>query len=197
MKVFGLTGGVASGKSLAARIFQENDVAVLDADQVSRDITNPGGEGYEPVLKHFGTVDRAKLRHLVFTNPRARAELEAILHPLIQKETQQRLDRFRAMKYKLAVYEAALLVETGRYQDFDGLIVVTAPWDDRKLRLMGRDACPPEMAEAILRAQLSDEDRVRVADFVIENDTSPEEFEEKVKALIPKLMKWKGSPRGK
>jgi len=188
--VWGLTGGIAAGKSLAARFFAEEGIPVLDADQLARGLTAPGGAGYEPVMKRFGTVDRQRLREIVFADSEARRDLEAILHPLIRAESESRLKEL-ALKAGWVpggapvpvIYEAALLVETGRYRDLDGLIVVEAPRDIREARLIARDGVSPELARQILDAQTSDEARAKVASVVLRNDRDADALREGVKKV--------------
>jgi len=207
VKVWGLTGGIASGKSTVARIFAEAGVPVVDADQVARDLRAPGGAAHDPIVARFGTVDPARLREIVFSDPVARAELEAILHPLIRTESMRRIeaavtgqlasatngsgrrmDNLTAPPAVPVIYEAALLVETGRYRDFAGLIVVSADEKLRVKRLMDRDQNDEELAQRIVAAQISDEKRRSCADFVIENHGSLEDLRKQVLAIVPKLV---------
>lgn len=182
--MWGLTGGIASGKSTAARFFEKAGIPVIDADQIARKLTSPGGAAYDLILKHFGTTDRAELRKIIFSNPEAKADLERILHPLIQKES---LLQITALKAPVVLYEAALLVETGRYADFRGLIVVRTPREQRIERLVTRDHCTPEFAEQILQSQLSDEKRVGVASFILDNSGTLNQLESQVLDLAQKL----------
>lgn len=181
--VWGLTGGIASGKSLVARFFEEEGWTVVDADQVSRDLSSPGGAAEPAIRARFGTTDRSELRQKIFSDPLARRDLEAILHPLIRMES---LGRMRASD-RPVIYEAALLVERGRHRDFDGLIVVVSPREDRIRRLMERDRCSRESAEAIIAAQISDDERRAHATHLIENLGSEAELQVKVHALSKKL----------
>lgn len=197
-KIWGLTGGIASGKSSVARIFSELGVPVLDADQVARDLRAPGGAAYDAILARFGTADAQRLREIVFANPVARSDLEAILHPLIRAESTRRIEAMIARHAKSAadsdaapivpvIYEATLLVETGRYRDFAGLIVVSADESIRLARLMARDKSDEDLARQIVASQISDEKRRAVATFVIENHGSLEDLRAQVLALLPKL----------
>jgi dephospho-CoA kinase len=208
-KIWGLTGGVASGKSTVARIFSELGVPVLDADQVARDLRAPGGAAYDAILARFGTADAQRLREIVFANPVARSELEAILHPLIRAESARRMEAMitgrtsskanasanasasvsaSAPPVIPVIYEATLLVETGRYRDFAGLIVVSADESVRLARLMARDNSAEDLARRIVASQIDDEKRRAVASFVIENHGSLEDLRAQVAALLPKLQ---------
>jgi dephospho-CoA kinase len=172
-RVWGLTGGIASGKSTVARLFATQGFPVVDADQIARDLAAPGGGAHAAIQERFGTSDRQQIRKIVFEEPSARKDLESILHPLIQ--AQSLIEMTKAMSRSpfenpIVFYEAALLVETGRYREFERLVVVHCPREIRKQRLMARDGLSPELCDAILDAQASDEDRLKVAGTVIPND---------------------------
>lgn len=185
LEVWGLTGGIASGKSTVARLFEkEHGIPVIDADEVNRELSAPGGAAHAAIVARFGTADRARLRELVFMDPAARRDLEAILHPLIREESERRIAGLAAQGTRRVLYEATLLVETGRYRDFAGLIVVESPRAARIARLTARDGLTREQSERVLAAQASDEDRRRAATTVIENSGSLEELRQKVAALV-------------
>jgi dephospho-CoA kinase len=169
--VIGLTGGIASGKSTVSRVFREKaGIPVIDADQIARDLSKPGGRAAPQIEARFGTLDRSELRRKIFSNPVARHELEAILHPLIAEESRRRIDQFAEAGARYAIYEAALLVETGRYRELDGLIVVEAPLEDRITRLMARDSVSRELALSMIQAQATDAEREKAATLLIQND---------------------------
>jgi dephospho-CoA kinase len=199
-RVWGLTGGIASGKSTVARLFAEAGVPVIDADQIARELRAPGGAAHDAIIQRFGTADPARLREIAFADPLARTDLEAILHPLIRKESALRIEalaeaaaqRVGQGPGKVAaivpvIYEAALLVETGRYKDFAGLIVVSADESVRMERLMARDRSPEVLARKILASQIQDIERKAHATFVIENHGSLEDLRARVFEIIPKL----------
>lgn len=176
--VFGLTGGIASGKSTVARRFAERGLAVIDADQVARDVVVPGSEGLAAVVEAFGeevlgsdgTLDRAQLRERIVADPEARRRLEGILHPRIGAETMARAAALAQRGVALACYEAALLVENGLADSFRPLVVVAASVDTQRQRLMERDGMTAEAATELIATQLPVQDKVAVADFVIDND---------------------------
>jgi dephospho-CoA kinase len=179
--VIGLTGGIASGKSTVSKIFREKaGIPVIDADQIARDLSRPGGKAAAQIEARFGTLDRAELRKKIFSNAIARHELEAILHPLIIQESKERIAQFADAGAQVAIYEAALLVETSRYRDLDGLIVVEAPIDQRITRLMERDGTTRELALSMIQAQATDSEREKVATLLIQNDGSLEDLEAKI-----------------
>lgn len=179
--VIGLTGGIASGKSTVSKIFREQaGIPVIDADQIARDLSRAGGRAAPQILSRFGTLDRTELRKKIFSSRIARHELEAILHPLIIEESKERIAQFADAGARIAIYEAALLVETGRYRDLDGLIVVEAPMEQRISRLMKRDGATRELAVSMIQSQATDADREKVATLLIQNDGSIEDLETKI-----------------
>jgi dephospho-CoA kinase len=193
-EVWGLTGGVAAGKSQAARFFAEAGIPVLDADALARELSSPGGAAHDMIARRFGTADRHRLREIVFGDPAARRDLEAILHPLIVAESLRRMealaqaavsDRLAANPYAgnkkvRVIYEAALLVETGRHRELDGLLVVDAPADLRRQRLIAREGIAPELADRIIAAQISDDERRAVATALIPNTGTLDELRQAV-----------------
>jgi dephospho-CoA kinase len=194
--VVGLTGGIASGKSLVAKILREKaNFPVLDADQISRDLSSADGAAASAILNAFGTLDRAQLRKKIFGDATARAQLEAILHPLIRSESIREISDLARAGASLAFYEASLLVETGRYRDFDGLLVVEAPLETRISRLIERDGASRAQAEAVIAAQATDTARRKASTWVIENSGSVEDLEARVLELLPEIISHVGSGR--
>ena len=178
VQVWGLTGGIASGKSTIGKFLQESGIPIIDADLITRDLLQERGAAHPLVVQRFGTADRKKLREMVFSDPQAKEDLEKILHPLIRQHTRKQILAL-SEKHKILVYEATLLVETGRYKDFHRLIAVEAPKEDRLKRLLSRPEMTLELAEQILANQATDEQRRKVADLVIENPgTSEKDLEE-------------------
>ncbi len=194
IRVIGLTGGIASGKSTAAKFFVKNGILVVDADQIARELSSPDGEAYPLLVETFGTADRAELRKVIFSNPEAKKKLESILHPLIQKRSMKTM---LAMGVPMLLYEAALLVETGRYKELDALIVVQASRENRLRRLIERNKISPELAEKMLASQASDQDRSRVATYLIQNDGSLQSLEGEVKKIATQLKKLYKLPQAK
>ena len=194
LKVFGLTGGIGSGKSTVAQLMAARGVPVVDADALAREVVAPGGPAYGDVAATWpqviapdGTVDRKRLGAIVFGDPAARARLEAITHPRIAAAADARLATLATQGHRLALYEATLLVESGRWREFDGLLVVTATTETQIARAMARDQLSREAAEARVRAQLPTEEKVRVATHVIDNDGARAATEAQVEALLAKL----------
>lgn len=178
MIFFGLTGGIASGKSSVARRFRDRGVPVVDADQVARDVVAPGTEGLAAVVEAFGdgvlaadgSLDRKRLAAVAFADDDARRRLNAILHPRIAVRTAQLGAELAASGAPLACYEAALLVENGVADAFRPLVLVAAPEREQIRRAMARDAMTEDEALARIRAQMPIDAKRKVADHVIEND---------------------------
>jgi dephospho-CoA kinase len=194
LKVLGLTGGIGTGKSTVARMFAARGVPVIDADALARDVVVPGQPAHAEiaavwpaVIGSDGAIDRKRLGDIVFADPAARARLEAITHPRIQAVAAERLAGLAAAGHTLAIYEATLLVESGRWRDFDGLVVVTASEAAQIARARARDGLSQTEAEARIRAQLPTADKVRLATTVIDNDGDLVATQAAVDALLRRL----------
>ena len=174
----GLTGGIASGKSTVAHWFRSRGVTVIDADQVARKLRAPGGDAHDEILHTFGTANSRELRALVFGDlpeqKAARAKLEAILHPKIQQEA----ERWAAASGATWIlYEASLLVETGRDRSLEALIVVTTTRALQIQRLIQRENLTIGQAEATVASQTSDAARCARATWIIDNSGTLAELE--------------------
>lgn len=178
-KVFGLTGGIASGKSTVSGIFSENGVPIVDADKIARVIVEPGSEGLAYIVKEFGaeflepdgTLNRPKLGAMVFTQPDKMMRLDAILGPLLLAVCGERMRVLQEEGHPLICFDAALLVEKNLHERFRPLVVVSTTRDLQLERLMNRDGFTMAEAEARLKSQSSLEAKVKLADHVIENNT--------------------------
>lgn len=185
MKVVGLTGGIATGKSTVGRILAGTGVPVIDADRVARDVVEPGTPGLAKVVAAFGAdvlgadgrLDRAAMRRRIAADPDARRTLEAITHPAIREAIGERLLELAAEGHPVAVVEAALLVETGSYRMYPTLVVVSASPETQVRRVMARDGVSEPDARALLAAQLPMADKEAVATHVIRNDGDPAALE--------------------
>ncbi len=186
--VVGLTGGIASGKSTVAERFAARGVTVLDADQVARDVVEPGQPALDEVIHAFGPgilgpdgrLDRRTLRQIVFADPERRRRLEAILHPAIRAAM---ASRAAAAPGPYQIHMIPLLVE-GRGRDgLDRVLVVDCPAEVQLQRLMTRDAESAAQARSIIAAQADRDTRLRAADDVIRNDGPPEALDRQVEVL--------------
>ena len=176
-----LTGGIGSGKSLVADFLEELGAIVIDSDQLSRDAIERGSEGFDEVVARFGDsvlidgeIDRSKLAEIVFADPKARKELEEIIHPKV-REMAQRIAA-RVPHNGVLVNQIPLLFETNGATRFDLVITVAASVDIRKARLAERGMKSYEI-EHRMAAQASDEQRASIAHVVISNDGSVDELE--------------------
>jgi dephospho-CoA kinase len=190
MKRIGLTGGIGSGKSTVARLFQElGGIPVIDADRIARALRAPGGEAEPALLKRFNTTDPATLRNLITRDPEAKRDLESILHPLIRKKSEEAFLEAEASNSTapFLLYEASLLIESGRAKDFGNLIVVTAPIEERALRIMRRDGVSREAALAMIHAQSPDSSRIPHADVLIENKGSMGDLRHEILKVLEQM----------
>ncbi|MGD8514580.1 MAG: dephospho-CoA kinase [Granulosicoccaceae bacterium] len=188
MLVIGLTGGIGSGKSTVAGLFRQRDIPVMDADQVARDLVAPGSPALASIAQTFGAsiltyggeLDRAQLREQVFHDPAKRAQLEAILHPLVRDRILAWLGRQQAC-YVIVVMP--LLIETGMQDLVDRILVVDCPESLQVERVMQRDQLDETLVRAILAAQLDRSSRLQEADDVIDNTGDPADTLAAVTAL--------------
>ena len=194
IRVIGLTGGIGTGKSTVARMLGELGIPVMDADLMARQLVAPGLPAHAEiaalwpdVLADGGAIDRKKLGARVFADVRIRERLEAILHPRIREKMAEDAAVLASAGHELAFFEAALLVETGSYKDLDGLVVVVASAATQLERVMARDGSSRESALARIRAQLPMAEKVRVADYVIDNDQSLAATRAQVLSVLEKL----------
>jgi dephospho-CoA kinase len=189
----GLTGGIASGKTTVAARFGELGVPVIDADVAARSVAAPGEPALVEVVRRFGPsmldagggLDRRALRELVFADPQARRDLEAIMHPRIRAEM-ERLAAAAAGPY--LVLAIPLLVETAGFDRVDRVLVVDAPEAVQLERLMARDACTADQARAMLAAQATRTERLARADDVLPNGGDFAELRRGVDALHERYL---------
>ena len=174
----GLTGGIATGKSTVAAMFMQLGIPIVNADELAREVVQPGTMGLKKIVAKFGdaillkdgTLDRKKLSTIVFENAEARSKLNAITHPLIAKAGAQRMTSLQNSPAPYILYEAALIVENQSYKLFAALIVVHVQPNIQLTRLLKRDDISERQARARINAQLPLEDKVAVADYVVHND---------------------------
>jgi dephospho-CoA kinase len=195
MKVIGLTGGIGSGKSTVARFLAELGAVTLDLDQVGHEVLKQAdvrekltAEFGRGILDSRGEVVRAKLGRLVFNNGDILARLNRITHPAIDAVVRAKLEEQRRRGTKAVVLEAAAILEAEKTAGFDELWVTVAPEDVALERLAGRGGLSRQEALERLRSQLSNEERLRQADVVIDTDCSLDELKEKVAAEWHRLL---------
>ena len=176
MKLYGLTGGIASGKSTVSRMLRELGAEVLDADVIAREVVEPGTPGLQAVAERFpgvldasGRLDRAKLGARVFGDPKERAALNAILHPLIGQQFLLRTQELAERGLERVIYDAPLLIENRLHLGMDGVVLVWVPREEQKARLMARDGLDEAAADARLAAQLPLDEKRQHATWVVDN----------------------------
>jgi dephospho-CoA kinase len=196
MLIVGLTGGVASGKSVVSRILKEEGAYLIDADQIARELVQPRASAWEELVKVFGkeilqkdgSIHRKKLAAKVFSDPKQRDLLNRTLHPRIKEEMGRRL---KAIGQKdpeaIVVIDAPLLVETGDHREMDKVIVVISTEAQQIARLREREGMDQEEARRIMASQIATEEKVKVADFVIRNEGSLEETERRAREVFQEL----------
>ncbi|MHB8122262.1 MAG: dephospho-CoA kinase [Desulfuromonadaceae bacterium] len=177
MKVIGLTGGIATGKSSVARFFTERGIPVIDADQLARDAVRPGSLALAQVvsafgrvvLLHDGTLDRKRLGEIIFANPDKRRSLESILHPEIRKQAEEQIAQAAAAGQKQVIYMAPLLIEAGATDRVDDIWVVTVRPEIQLQRLMQRDGISLDQAQRMIASQMPLAEKESYGSVIIDN----------------------------
>ncbi|AZT84558.1 dephospho-CoA kinase [Marinobacter sp. NP-4(2019)] len=195
MAVIGLTGGIGSGKSTVARMFGALGVHWVDADDVARQVVEPGTPALARIAEHFGadilqadgSLDRARLRTIVFEQPEERAWLEGLLHPVIREDLIRQLHPADySLPYVLLV--SPLLLETDQHQLVEKVVVVDVPVEVQLSRTMARDDNDRAQVERIIAAQMPREKRLQKADEVVDNNKELSDVERQVGELHKKFM---------
>ncbi len=196
VRLLGLTGGIGSGKSTAARFFREAGATVIDADILARRAVQPGQPALEEIRQSFGeavirddgTLDREMLGRLAFSDVEVRARLNAIVHPRVQAMAEREIaEALAASPDGLVVYDVPLLFETGAEARVDLVAVVYAPAEVQERRLQRRDGMDAEAIRARLRSQDDIEEKARRADVVLDNGGTPEDLRRQVMELVEQL----------
>ena len=191
----GLTGGIATGKSTVANIFKRFGIPVINSDEAAREVVVPGTEGYKKVVEAFGKeillpngeINRKKLAEIIFSNPEKKKKLEEILHPLIDKDIQQKLQVIEEQGQKLVVLEVPLLFEKGWDKRMHYTVTVTAPLELQIERLTQRDKIDRKEALKRIKNQMPLEEKIKRSHFVIDNSQGPKELEEQVKRILKRI----------
>ncbi|HEX4946198.1 MAG TPA: dephospho-CoA kinase [Blastocatellia bacterium] len=192
----GLTGGIASGKTYVAELLRELGCEVTDADQVARAVVEPGQPAYEDIVKEFGpeslqadgTIDRARLSAIIFTDADKRAKMNAIVHPRIHEAQNRWMAEVAARNpAAIVVVDAALLIESGGYKRFDKIVVVHCAPDIQLARLMVRNNLSYEEAAKRIAAQMPTAEKLKYADYSIDTSGGFEPTRQQVIALYAEL----------
>ena len=187
MLIAGLTGGLACGKSFVADSLRELGCHIIEADALGHAVLQPGGEAYEAVLSRFGTVDRATLASLVFTNPEALAELNAIVHPAVRLRAKAEIAS--QDPHAIIIYVAAILIETGGHRDVDKLIVVSCERDQQIARALERPHATEAGVRSRLASQLPLQEKLAYADYVIDTGGTKEHTLHQTKIVFEDLRR--------
>ena len=190
MLLVGLTGGIGSGKSTLARMLEGRGAVVFDADVLAREVVEPGTPGHAAVTQRFGAnvrgpggeLDREALASIVFADPAARRDLEAIVHPEVRRRFAEGTEAYRNTD-RVVVFSAPLLVETGMHSAFEVLVVVSASAATQIDRLMRERGMSEEAVRSRIAVQASPEARAEVADVLVDNEGTVEELEQQVERL--------------
>ena len=185
MVVVGLTGGIGSGKSTVAAMLARRGAVVVDTDAVARAVVEPGGPAHDPVLDRFGTLDRARLADIVFSDPDALADLNALVHPAVREEVGRRLEALAsepAAADRVVVLVVPLLVETGNRYPTAGVVVVDCPEDLAVRRVVAERGMAEDDVRRRMAAQATRQQRLDAADFVVLNDGTRGDLERQADA---------------
>jgi dephospho-CoA kinase len=192
----GLTGSIAVGKTFVVSVFRELGCATFDADQIAHSVMEPGREAYEDIVREFGrevlaqdgSIDRKKLGAIVFRDSERRQRLNELVHPRVIIEQNRLLaEAERADPDRIAIIDAALMIESGGYKRFDKLIVVFCDKETQIERLMKRNGLTREEAAVRVAAQMSSEEKRRYADLEIDTSGTHDETRARVVAVYEKL----------
>lgn len=196
MLIVGLTGGIASGKSLVAHVFKDLGAYLIDADRVVHELLEPGQQAWQEVLDYFGNgillqskcIDRRKLGELVFNDAGKREWLNQCLHPRVFEVYTAQVKNVRARQPQaIIVFDAALLIETGYYRKMDKLVVVNAGVEQQIERLASRDKFTREQAMSRIQSQMPLSDKITYADYVVDNTGTREDTENQARDVFNKL----------
>ena len=195
LRVFGLTGGIGSGKSAVAEHWRARGLPLVNADELARVAVQPGSDALRQISDYFGpeiidgggNLDRARLGGIVFSDTEARRVLDSIVHPAVRKLASARFAELAAQGAPLAGYEIPLLYEVGLERTYTPVVVVNAPEALRRARLAARDGFGQSQVEARIAAQMPLSEKVRRADYVIENDGSLADLQERSDVIFDAL----------
>lgn len=197
MDIYGLTGGIGSGKSAVAAMLEEYGVPVVSADELSRMVVAKGSDGLKQVVREFGEglltengeLDRKRMAAAVFSDAEKRRALEGILHPLIRDRYEQVLDAMEKAGHTVAVYEVPLLFEKKLQGEMKAVVLVTASVPTRISRVRARDGSTEDEVMARIRTQMPESEKRTLADYVINNEGSLDHLREEVMAMISRYFK--------
>ena len=194
----GLTGGIGSGKSLAAKFFAEKGAHIIDSDQLSRELVCPGQPALKEIIDVFGefildpsgNLDREALAKIIFEDTEKKSALEAILHPkVIVREQEIYLNISASNPSAIVIVDAALLIESGNYMNVDKVIVVQSREEQQVQRILSRGSQSYDQAISRIKNQMSFEEKSKYADYILDNQSQAEDLRQKVQEIYAKLLK--------
>jgi dephospho-CoA kinase len=195
MRLFGLTGGIATGKSAVSKMFVERGMPLIDADVIAREVVQKGQPAVAEIAARFpgvvrddGTVDRQALGSRIFGNAAEREALNAITHPRIREAFRQRSLQLAAAGAPMVLYDAPLLIENGLQGALDGVVLVVAPFDLQRRRLMERNQLTSAEAEQRIRSQMPLDEKRQFARWIVDNSGSLEETKRQVDAVLAQMV---------
>lgn len=196
-KVIAITGGIGSGKSAVAKLFEEWGAKTVDADILAREVVEPGTEGFQRVVDNFGedmvladgSLNRPRLASIIFTDAEKKKLLESLLHPLIRERWLHKMDELKKTNAPIIAYIVPLFFEsTAKMPEIEKVVLVSAPEEIRIARIMVRDLFPVHIAEQRIKAQLPDSAKIDKSDFVIKNDASLAQLESRAREVFGALV---------
>jgi dephospho-CoA kinase len=195
MKWTGLTGGIATGKSTVKKLLESLGHPVIDADQISHELTEVGRIGYEKILSHFGTailhqdltIDRKKLGQIIFSDSNQKTVLESILHPLIRTEVQNLKKNYEKKGVSLCFYDVPLLFEKNMQDQFDKTVLIWCSPDIQLKRLMRRNGLSEEEAQIRIANQLPMSYKIKRAHHCVDNSDGHDDLRKQIQKLLPRL----------
>jgi dephospho-CoA kinase len=198
VRVVGLTGGMASGKTLVLQQFMKLGAYVIDCDVLSREAVIPCSMAWWEIVRCFGTefvrndleLDRKRLRHLIFSDAERRVALEKIIHPEVKRKVRERIaaiEELAATDRTLVVVDVPLLIEAGVQHEFDAVVVVYSSEETQIQRIIDREGVTRAEAQKMIDLQLPLKDKLQFADYVITNEGTREETEKQVRAIFAEL----------
>jgi dephospho-CoA kinase len=196
MKIIGLTGNIASGKTEVAKIFKELGAKVIDADKIAREVVEPGEAAWQEIVEEFGgnilnpdgSINRKKLGEIIFNDDKKREQLNQITHPRIMTKLKETIDNYKKENVKLVIIEAALIVERGGLlKVIDELIVVSTDAEAQVERIMTRDGLQRDEALSRMESQMPISEKTKHATHIIDNSGSLEETRKQVEEVWEKI----------
>ena len=196
MKVAGLTGGIATGKSTVADMFEELGASIVDSDAIAHRIVEPGEPAYKEIVEYFGkgilrpdrTIDREELGAIVFNDDKQREMLNRMTHPRVFERMRQMIEMYGERGAELVLCDIPLLIESGAQKWINPVILVYADPEIQMERLVERDKCSKERAASRISSQMPIDDKKKLADLVIDNSDSIESTREQVRSIWKKLL---------